>query len=55
MLLATSQLSAQAAKQTHPHPAAATGEIPETQPEMVGFSSERLAKTRQLYAIVGGR
>jgi CubicO group peptidase (beta-lactamase class C family) len=44
MLLATSQLSAQAAKQTHPHPAAATGEIPETKPEMVGFSSERLAK-----------
>ena len=44
MLLATSQLSAQAARQTHPHPAAATGEIPETKPEMVGFSSERLAK-----------
>jgi CubicO group peptidase (beta-lactamase class C family) len=45
MLLATaSQVSAQAAKQTHPHPAAATGEIPETKPEMVGFSSERLGK-----------
>jgi CubicO group peptidase (beta-lactamase class C family) len=44
MVLATSQLSAQPAKQTHPHPAAATGEIPETKPEMVGFSSERLAK-----------
>jgi CubicO group peptidase (beta-lactamase class C family) len=44
MVLATSQLSAQAVKQTHPHPAAAASEIPEIKPEMVGFSAERLAK-----------
>ena len=46
LVLLTSQVSAQAAQQTqtHPHPAAATGEIPETKPEAVGFSSERLGK-----------
>src|SRR5882724_2314191 len=42
VLLTTSHVSAQAAKQTRQ--AAATGEIAETKPEVVGFSSERLGK-----------
>ncbi len=42
VLLTTSHVSAQAAKQTRQ--AAATGEIAETKPEAVGFSSERLGK-----------
>lgn len=42
VLLTTSQVSAQAARQTHQ--AAATAEIAETKPEVVGFSSERLGK-----------
>jgi CubicO group peptidase (beta-lactamase class C family) len=41
-LFATSQVGAQAAKQTHG--AAAGSEIPETKPEAVGFSAERLAR-----------
>jgi CubicO group peptidase (beta-lactamase class C family) len=42
-LLATSaQVGAQAAKPSHPQ--VAGGEIPETRPESVGFSSERLAR-----------
>jgi CubicO group peptidase (beta-lactamase class C family) len=43
LLLLTSQVNAQAAKQTQ-QAAAATGEISETKPEAVGFSSERLGK-----------
>jgi CubicO group peptidase (beta-lactamase class C family) len=42
VLLTTSHVSAQAAKQMRQ--AAATGEITETKPEVVGFSSERLGK-----------
>jgi CubicO group peptidase (beta-lactamase class C family) len=42
VLLTTSHVNAQAAKQTRQ--AAATGEIAETKPEVVGFSSERLGK-----------
>ncbi len=42
LLAATAQVGAQAAKQAHP--AVAGGEIPETKPESVGFSSERLAR-----------
>ena len=42
VLLTTSHVSAQAAKQTRQ--AAATGEIAETKPEVAGFSSERLGK-----------
>ena len=42
LLAATTQVSAQAVKQTHQ--AAAAGEISETKPETVGFSSERLGK-----------
>ena len=42
VLLTTSQVSAQAAKQTHQ--AAATGDITESKPDAVGFSAERLGK-----------
>ena len=42
VLLTTSHVSAQTAKQTRQ--AAATGDIAETKPEVVGFSSERLGK-----------
>jgi hypothetical protein len=41
LLAATSHVSAPGVKQTHQ--AAAMGEISETKPEAVGFSSERLA------------
>jgi CubicO group peptidase (beta-lactamase class C family) len=54
LVAATSQVSAQAAKQIHP--AAATGEISETKPEAVGFSSERLAKLdAAMKALVDGK
>jgi len=43
LVAATSQVSAQAAKQMHP--AAAAGEISETKPEAVGFSSDRLGSS----------
>jgi CubicO group peptidase (beta-lactamase class C family) len=42
LLAAAVQVGAQAPKQAHP--AVAGGEIPETRPEAVGFSSERLAR-----------
>ncbi len=42
LLAAAAQVGAQAAKQAHP--AVAGGEIPETKPEAVGFSAERLAR-----------
>ncbi|HEY2779898.1 MAG TPA: serine hydrolase domain-containing protein [Steroidobacteraceae bacterium] len=42
LLVATSQAGVQAAKQAHP--AAASNEIPETKPELVGFSAERLLR-----------
>ncbi|MDP9007400.1 MAG: beta-lactamase family protein [Pseudomonadota bacterium] len=54
VLLITSQVSAQAAKQTHP--AAVMGEISETKPEAVGFSSERLGKLdSSMKALVEGK
>jgi CubicO group peptidase (beta-lactamase class C family) len=42
LLVVTSQAGVQAAKQAHP--AAASNEIPETKPELVGFSAERLLR-----------
>jgi CubicO group peptidase (beta-lactamase class C family) len=42
LLVMMSQAGAQAAKQ--PHSAAASNEIPETKPELVGFSAERLLR-----------
>ena len=41
LLVMTSQAGAQAAKSAH---AAATSDIPETKPELVGFSAERLSR-----------
>src|SRR3984885_15234283 len=42
LLATTAQVGAQAAKSSHPP--AASSEIPETKPEMAGFSTERLAR-----------